>query len=278
MLRTWQPKRRVRREAFQRRRQRCRWPPSRFHAPPLSPTELLLTLCSPNNVQVLHAAKAAFEKDDAGDGSAAFAESLKVSMLKADGDTSSNSRTCKHTCTHAHAEPTDLHMLLICLFPSWDAREIPWSGNRRQDDVRVDGLNVLFAQEIKFANDKQKQDAFNAAFVSVCSTGVKKEIDLLLAQVQPPFNLYDSKKGLLKNILRAHVLTRDFPERVLQGVDLEAKIDGQEEGSEQFTGLMWASYGGFLEIVKELISKLAVTTCSVQRLHPHTLRRLHHLR
>jgi hypothetical protein len=40
-----------------------------------------------------------------------------------------------------------------------------------------------FEQEIKFADDKQKQDAFNAAFVSVCSTGVKKEVDLLLSHV-----------------------------------------------------------------------------------------------
>ena len=42
---------------------------------------------------------------------------------------------------------------------------------------------------------------------------------------------------------------------VAKGVDLEAKIDGQEEGSEQFTGLMWAAYGGFIDVVKELIAK-----------------------
>jgi hypothetical protein len=45
-------------------------------------------------------------------------------------------------------------------------------------------------------------------------------------------------------------------------VDLEAKIDGQEEGSEQFTGLMWASYGGHLEIVKELVSKYVSALCN----------------
>ncbi len=45
----------------------------------------------------------------------------------------------------------------------------------------------LFAEELKkieFANDEQKKEAMNAAFVSVCSTGVKKEVDLMLAQVR----------------------------------------------------------------------------------------------
>ncbi len=44
----------------------------------------------------------------------------------------------------------------------------------------------LFAEELKkieFTNDQQKKEAMNAAFVSVCSTGVKKEVDLMLAQV-----------------------------------------------------------------------------------------------
>ena len=44
----------------------------------------------------------------------------------------------------------------------------------------------IFAEDLKkieFSNDQQKKEAMNAAFVSVCSTGIKKEVDLLLAQV-----------------------------------------------------------------------------------------------
>ena len=70
---------------------------------------------------------------------------------------------CMRAYTHLHTKKCKTD---VCL-----------CGGRRND--RKD-----FEQEIKFANDKQKQDAFNAAFVSVCSTGVKKEVDLLLSHVR----------------------------------------------------------------------------------------------
>ena len=44
-------------------------------------------------------------------------------------------------------------------------------------------MHLSRVQEIKFSDEKQKKEAMNAAFVSVCSTGIKKEVDLMLAQV-----------------------------------------------------------------------------------------------
>ena len=39
------------------------------------------------------------------------------------------------------------------------------------------------------------------------------------------------------------------------GANVNAKLDGQQEGAEGFTALMWAAYGGHKDIVDLLIKK-----------------------
>ena len=43
--------------------------------------------------------------------------------------------------------------------------------------------------------------------------------------------------------------------RLDAGADVNAKLDGQQEGAEGFTALMWAAYGGHRNIVELLIAK-----------------------
>jgi ankyrin repeat protein len=38
--------------------------------------------------------------------------------------------------------------------------------------------------------------------------------------------------------------------------DINAKLDGQQEGAEGFTALMWAAYSGHKELVSHLIDKV----------------------
>ncbi|KAJ1469102.1 ankyrin repeat-containing domain protein [Baffinella frigidus] len=83
-------------------------------------------------------------------------------------------------------------------------------------------------KNITFPSEESKQNSINTAFVSACSEGTVPEVIPQNIQV----NL------LLEN-----------------KADINAKLDGQQEGAEGFTALMWAAYGGHTELVGHLIDK-----------------------
>jgi hypothetical protein len=86
-------------------------------------------------------------------------------------------------------------------------------------------ITAKFAEAMKnitFPSAEGKQNSINTAFVSACSAGDMGEVNLLL----------DNK------------------------ADINAKLDGQQEGAEGFTALMWAAYGGHKDLVAHLIDKV----------------------
>jgi hypothetical protein len=86
-------------------------------------------------------------------------------------------------------------------------------------------ITAKFAEAMKnitFPSAEGKQNSINTAFVSACSAGDMGEVNLLL----------DNK------------------------ANINAKLDGQQEGAEGFTALMWAAYGGHKDLVAHLIDKV----------------------
>ena len=82
--------------------------------------------------------------------------------------------------------------------------------------------NITFPKAGLLAGDAPaRKKAIDSAFVSVCASADKEELELLLTA----------------------------------GANVNAKLDGQQEGAEGFTALMWAAYGGHKDIVDLLIKK-----------------------
>ena len=82
--------------------------------------------------------------------------------------------------------------------------------------------------------------------MSVCASADKEELNLLLTA---------GKRESARQRQRQRQRQTHSAFAWHAGADVNAKLDGQQEGAEGFTALMWAAYGGHKDIVELLISK-----------------------
>ena len=101
---------------------------------------------------------------------------------------------------------------------------------------------------VTFANDDSKKKSFELAFASACASG-EVPVDIFLS-LGTDVNGDKSFEMMFHScfILMTDISIPSFPPL--------AVMDGQEEGSEGFTALMWAVYGGHEHVINTLLDKV----------------------
>ena len=104
-------------------------------------------------------------------------------------------------------------------------------------------------QNVTFANDESKKKSFELAFASACASG-EIPVDIFLSLGTD----VNGEPQCFVSML--HSCFMGIADISMPFVPSSAVMDGQEEGSEGFTALMWAVYGGHEHVINTLLDKV----------------------